>query len=1292
MKPSNLKRIIDTVTSLSLLILLGNGAPLEAQTITIKYPSLSPANGNFACVGDTILVTATEANIADLIVPKDSRWSGDAGNTVVSQTDNSITKRFFTYHPYAEQDPTLNVTRNFDFTIRLKDGSTKTVSQAIVARSCPPQESKDPARSYSTAGQKYNFGNIALEYYFENETSNEEHIQAIPEFEPEQPFYRLSGERSADRNQWNVAYRALQITDATYRLKFLYNEGDSLNREKVFENKVIKNYAIEPLGTLTPDKTAYCPGEDIVFSLQLGPNWQAVMEQTIGGDENNIASWFNWDGSPAPVTFTHRVDKEKYFFSTKAAGTSTSDYRCKLKVIIKYANKATKPDLDIVDTVEYDVPIEEVKFNEPKGFLQHDLTICQGEAIPLPNYVDPAASVQEYRDGNNKAIANAGVYVPSKSEEISAIITAPCPWTDKLKINVIDKSKIQSITPATNVLICAGETVSFSATANSPITWNIIVPTHPSANESWEDIESGKVHTRTFSANAMVSAVVGQCDMDSKQFNVQVVQRPTVKLDAGARGCPYTTVNLCGAGGNNPAYSLYDLRTQTDLTSTMKAYLDPNTGLTNYPMRPNDSLRLVYTAGNTTDASGYTPASLTCTNSAEAKIIAYPLPPMRITYDGTSYANGETACVPREEAFTLTASDADTYEWLDLAAPEASQPNRNLTLTKDSLMRVRGVENLHHCFDTFALRCVVSVEHADRVKAQAACPKDEVCFEADQLPSTTYAWYGPDNSPLNVTTPKLCREFQAGQNGVYTLKTQRFDCPESLAYTLTLYPAPKIEAIAPPPLCVGEELVINYHTGIPNVDNPQVEFTKDGLSIVENLEDDLNGDVLRYRVPNVQLTDAGQYFLKVSTNDGCTDRDILDIAVEEPAVVRIVLDADSACQGDKGRISADVTPWSDSYIYQWFFNGQPFDGNSTAIERTWERDDHDIHLEVQQSACTSIADTAVTVIARPMLSGMPKDTGICQGLTICLSPVSDITPQEVVWYWINGNGKINQIKLPSLQFCQNDADESMNGRYYVEVANLAGSKRCASVSDTTRLTVHPTPDLRIEGPNFICDGSTVTLTAVSRIANTFRWQHNGATTAAISIDEAGQYTVTGISAYGCQASASTTLEARPTPYFALPPDTSICRGTSFLIYGPDGMDAYAWNDGSQGKDILAEKGGWYILTVYRNECPYSDSIYVRQTFCGQFHFPTAFTPNDNRVNDTWGAISAAKDEDMAEYDLMVFDRNGKKVFHGKRISEQWDGRYKGELCPPGVYMYSFKALEKLEGIKYQASGTVTIVQ
>lgn len=1276
MKSFNLKRILGIVSGLTALALCGHPS---AQTITI-------APTGAVCVGDTIKVTATAANIDDLVLPKGTHWSGDADNAVVATGTNSITKRFYTYHPYLESNPTANSTKNFDFTIRLKDGSTKTVTQAIVAKSCPPTMNapSNPPKEISL-GEKYNLGIIFFEFTCTNPTSNPARMRFEPGFTPAQPICLFQQRFTIAKRQWEIRYHAIPTSDADYAIDVFYNEGDSI-RKITFGTTPYHIALQHQLGTLTPTETGYCPGNDLVFSLQLDASWQNILLQTVNQNESQVERCFDWSGSPAPVTFLRR-EGDKYLFSTQAAGSSTADYHCKLSVKIAYQSAATKPSIDTSFTATYDVPIQKVDFGDAKGFIQHETTICQGEDIKLRDLTDPGATVQEYRDGNNQRITNFNYYIPSKSEEVSAIITAPCAWTDKLKINVIDKSKIQNIS-SSDTLICAGETVSFSAVANSPITWNI-EHDNSDLDESLPDIGSGTVLTRTFSDNATVKAIVSQCGMDFKSFQIKVVQRPQAAMNAETRSCPYTPVNLNGTGGGgNPTYSLYDLRNKTDLTATMGAYLNP-TGLTNYPMRPNDSLRLTYTVSNQATAAGFKPSSLTCANSAEAQIIAYPLPPIRISYDGTAYTNGGTVCVPREKNFTLTASGADTYDWLEVS-PYA-RTNRTLELAKDSLIRVRGVENAHRCFDTFALRCVVSVEKAGRIQSAEDCPGVEICFEADELPSTAYAWYGPDGNALTGETKRqLCRTFQAGQAGTYTLKTQRLGCSESLAYTLTLYPAPAISLIVNSPICVGDELVFNYHTGLPMTD-VQCALTKDGTPVSG---DQLNGDLYRYRKADVQVADGGRYILTVTTDHDCVANDTTDIEVEEPIDFTVSINpAQDFCEGESANVL--IEPKGD-YTYRLYTDHREiYEGPGNRIPVTWQRlDNGTLHADIQQIVCISQTATDIVVIPTPVISGNIADTGLCQRSSLWLSPVSDIAPQEVIWHWINNDGKHSQMPAQTtLPYYLENVDVSMSGRYFAEAANLVGNKRCASVSDTTRLTVYPTPDLDINGPQFICEGSTVTLTAVSKTAAvSFRWLYNNATDATISVSNAGQYIVTGTSAYGCRDSASITLEARPTPYFSLPPDTSICRGSSFMIYGPDGMDAYHWNDGSQEKDILAEKGGWYILTVYRNECPYSDSLKVTMTFCGQFHFPTAFTPNDNRVNDTWGAISSAKDEDMAEYDLMVFDRNGKKVFHGKRISEQWDGRYKGELCPPGLYMYSFKALEKLDGIKYQSNGTVTIIR
>lgn len=1291
MKPFNLKRIIGTTISLTALLVCGGSAELAAQ-ITIAYPK---STSGYACVGDTIEVTATAAGIDDLVLPKSAYWSGDANDAAIEKEDGKITKRFYTYHPYMETDPTVSKSREFEFTIRYKNGTVGTDKKNIQAKSCLPSMNqpitdKNPYPQDLSIGNKYNLGIIYFEFTFTNPSSNPTHMRFVPTFEPDQRM-ELYQQRYSSKRQWEIRYHAIPTSDATYTIDVFYNEGDSLNRKASFGPYTIP--LKEELGTLVPDATGYCPGNDIVFSLQLSTKWQEVMNQTINKDESKIGSCFDWSGSPAPVSFTRR-DGDKYFFSTKAVGTSTADFRCKMSVLIEYqSDTKAKPAIDVSFTHTYDVPIVQPTYHEKKGFTVHEVTGCLSKKIDLKSLIEPGATVTKYRTKSGTPIPNFAAYNPTQSDIVYADISAPCPWTDTLYVNV-DIPKIQSFSIQHDTLICAGETISFSATANGPITWSI--KPSESDDDSWTDTENGKVHTRVFTKDVRVQAAVGNedCGNDFRSFMVKVVTLPTVTMDNLKQACPYTMVNLSGTGGNNPQYRLYDLRNQKELTST---YLT-SAGLTGYPMRPNDSLRLTYTASHQGNASGFSPENLTCSSSVEAKIIAHPLPPVRISDDGTAYTDGQTACVPREEAFTLTASGADSYEWLDLIGQtDVGQPNRSLELAEDSLIRVRGVENAHNCFDTFAINCVVSVEKANRVKSKADCPGTEICFVAEELSLTTYAWYDPDDKPLDVTSPKLCRVFQAGQEGVYTLRTQRSGCAESLPYTLTLYPAPNIEGIGNSPLCVGEELVINYKTGLPDAETPHVNFTKDGgpMAIVSLQNDNL----FRYREPDVQLSDAGRYFFKVTTDNGCVDSNTLYVEIEEPAVVRIVLsDGDTVCEDAQSPLSVFFESGTepgpdDDYRYEWYNDHRTiYDADKRDIEVRWERADNGpLYLTVHQNACKTDAATTVTVIPTPHLQ-MPQDTGICQGESICLTPVSDIEPEEFRWFLVSDNKAKALPEQTSLPYCLDDADTSQTGRYFVLVTHIVGSARCWKYSDTTQLTVNKRPDIRIAGPDYICDQSTVMLRAISTTAGTVRWHHDNSTDDIIQVSEAGLYTVTRIAEQGgCTDSASHYLEARPLPYFSLPPDTSICRGTETMIYGPEDMESYFWSDGLQAKDRLVDEAGLYVLTVERNGCPFTDSTRIYMTFCGQFHFPTAFTPNDNRVNDTWGAISAAKDEDMAEFDLMVFDRNGKKVFQGKRISEQWDGRYKGELCPPGVYMYSFKALEKLEGIKYQGNGTVTII-
>ncbi|MDE5736471.1 MAG: hypothetical protein K2H65_05295, partial [Bacteroidales bacterium] len=406
---------------------------------------------------------------------------------------------------------------------------------------------------------------------------------------------------------------------------------------------------------------------------------------------------------------------------------------------------------------------------------------------------------------------------------------------------------------------------------------------------------------------------------------------------------------------------------------------------------------------------------------------------------------------------------------------------------------------------------------------------------------------------LDVSTPKLCRKFQAGQNGVYTLRTQRFGCSEALAYTLTLYPVPQIRLFGNTVgdhLCLGDNLAFEYHTGLPVTEKPQFDLTLDGQPLSGSQG---SGDVYLYGKTDVRKSDEGQYILKVTTANQCTASDTANVFIDEPVAVHIILDADTGCEDGEEWLT--VYPNVPDYGYKWYNASRTIAEGQSSVMIRWQRTDNGpLFLEVTQNACISADTVDITVIPLPHLKDMPKDTNICAGQTLCLRPVSDMVPTSQALVWINKDGRISQTATSDLYHCLEDVDASMNGRYFFIAMNAAGSKTCSSLSDTTEVTVQKTPDIFIDGPEFICDGSSVMLKAVSYTAGTVRWHHDNSTDDIIHVSAPGLYEVTRISEYGCENTAELYLEAHTLPHFSLPPDTSICRGASFMIYGPDNME------------------------------------------------------------------------------------------------------------------------------------------
>jgi gliding motility-associated-like protein len=91
------------------------------------------------------------------------------------------------------------------------------------------------------------------------------------------------------------------------------------------------------------------------------------------------------------------------------------------------------------------------------------------------------------------------------------------------------------------------------------------------------------------------------------------------------------------------------------------------------------------------------------------------------------------------------------------------------------------------------------------------------------------------------------------------------------------------------------------------------------------------------------------------------------------------------------------------------------------------------------------------------------------------------------------------------------------------------------------------------------------------------------------------------------------------------------------------------------------------------------------------YVPNAFTPNGDGLNDTFACVG----EGITEFDLQIFNRWGELIFESNDMKVQWDGSYKNEVAPIGVYVY--KIIAKGPGINGKSkkqiyeNGSVTLV-
>jgi gliding motility-associated-like protein len=114
-----------------------------------------------------------------------------------------------------------------------------------------------------------------------------------------------------------------------------------------------------------------------------------------------------------------------------------------------------------------------------------------------------------------------------------------------------------------------------------------------------------------------------------------------------------------------------------------------------------------------------------------------------------------------------------------------------------------------------------------------------------------------------------------------------------------------------------------------------------------------------------------------------------------------------------------------------------------------------------------------------------------------------------------------------------------------------------------------------------------------------------------------------------------------------------------------------------------------LLTIYVDDGKYSSNFVHKEIELvegfGGITIPTAFTPNNDNVNNTWKINNLDRYPDAA---IKVFNRSGQLVYESTEHDLEWDGTYKGIPAPVGSYYYiiTIKSYDKI------FTGHVTILR
>jgi PKD repeat protein len=565
--------------------------------------------------------------------------------------------------------------------------------------------------------------------------------------------------------------------------------------------------------------------------------------------------------------------------------------------------------------------------------------------------------------------------------------------------------------------------------------------------------------------------------------------------------------------------------------------------------------------------------------------------------------------------------------------------------------------------------------------------------------NVNYDWYSTDGYRVNALN--FTHSFPAaGRFNVKLVGETTEGCKDSLTKSITVHPQGKSEIV----------IIDTIQCLLGN------DFTFGNESFVNGSVFSLMswnfGGVLvdtQYRVaPNqFQFGDTGTFKVElISTTEFlCSDTSYGMVRVVPMPVAEMVTGDISLCHNEQEFQYIDISDKKDGYTNEWLFNRQIIQNNDTLEPRFELPGRYSITLVVKSDfGCTdSIRSVAVSNQTPKARIAVNNNLQCFEVNDFIFSNVStNFTVPTTLWDLGDGTfGSGNTIN--------HVYDEA--GIYTILLV-VENDSACTDTAEL-EITVHPTPEATLEvDPS--CLNVPIQLESNAYIAGgtivNYLWNMGDGSNYSDSLpthsyNKTGKHyiTLSMRSDKNCFAKFRDSIEVFENPnagISVMTERTTILQNEMVFADSSENVASLEWDFGD-GSDLVYDEfeyahvyqdtGDYRVRLVVTSADGCLDTTYRTVRVWPDFNIllPTAFSPNEDQVNDTYRI--RGNHHSIKSVFWNVYTEDGIKVYESKNIEDSWNGKYMntGNELPVGNYLINI-VIQDIYGNQQQFNEKIAI--